>query len=297
MGAKTGISWTDHTWNFFRGCSKVSAGCDNCYAITVAHRYDYAGGPYEGLTKMQNGRPNWTGRVMTVPAHLDDPWRWPQPSLIFTNSMADVFHPAISDDDIAAMWAVMAAVPRHRYQVLTKRPERMQDMMYSPEFHRSVRQRAEIAINRRFHDLTRPASVKARHEHQAALYAQPWPLPQVWLGVSAENQTTADQRLPILMETPAAVRFLSAEPLLGPIELTDYLYPRGLDWVITGGESGPGYRAMDPAWARDVRDRCVAAGVAYYHKQGSGLWSGRDRALDGRVWDEFPALPTVGVPS
>jgi protein gp37 len=225
----------------------------------------------------QNAREN----VIVHHDRLDQPKRWKKPRRVFVNSMSDLFHELISFEFIRAVWAVMAGTTQHTYQILTKRPERM-----------------------------RPLVASLRRELPWAV----WPLPNVWLGISCEDQRTADERIPILLDTPAAVRFISAEPLLGPINLGalgsgpwwnaltgcgDRAGPHGLehmeqirplDWIICGGESGPHRRLMDPAWALSLRDQCVGAGVPFFFKQVGGRTpKAGGRMLDGRTWDEMPA--------
>lgn len=248
-----GIAWTDATWNPVRGCSLVSAGCTNCYAMKQAHRFK----SYKGLTRLTAHGPVWTGEVRTIPDLLDYPLKLKKPHRIFVNSMSDLFHEAVSEDFIHEVWGIMRRTPQHIYQILTKRPERMMNTVT-----RFSRQEA-MGYAKGFY----------RHVH---------------LGVSIEDQPTADQRIPLLLQTPAAVRFVSAEPLLGPIDLTtEYLsdkcagrYPFPnlerknrttrldlLDWVIVGGESGPGARPFDLAWARSIIQQCQSAGVPVFVKQ------------------------------
>ena len=200
---------------------------------------------------------------------------------MFVNSMSDLFHDKISDKFIARVFAVMAATPRHTYQVLTKRHARMRSLLNNPEW------RLDVFLRESVLDLQGPARPLPT-----------WPLGNLWLGVSVETQQWADIRIPALMETPAAVRFLSCEPLLGEIDLTRWMLPwASLDWVITGGESGPGFRPADPAWFRSIRYQCAASksatkpnGVAYLHKQNGGRWPKQNgRELDGQTWDEYPA--------
>lgn len=267
MGDRTGISWTDATWNPVRGCSRVSEGCRHCYAEAVAARFSGPGQPYEGLARRRsNGEPTWTGKVRLVPEHLEDPLRWRRPRKIFVNSMSDLFHEGLEDHEIAEVWRVMLNAHRHTFQVLTKRPARM----------------LQWCRERLSEDL------------------QDEPPRHIWLGVSVEDQDAANERIPLLLATPAAVRFISAEPLLGPLELTR-LRPQGvtwrdvlegrehaglgvfrglphLDWVIVGGESGRDYRPMDFRWVEQIKRDCDAAGVAYFFKQRS---SSRPGAIDG----------------
>ena len=236
MSAKTSIQWTDRSWNPVRGCSLVSPGCTNCYAMKMAHRWSGAGQPYERLTRMTEHGPVWTGKIKLIERALEEPLSWKQPARIFVNSMSDLFHEAVSNAFIDLVFLVMAEVQhRHTFQVLTKRPARM--LQY----------------------CNRPREQRPQSWHPN------WPLPNVWLGVSVENQATADERIPILLRTPAAVRFLSVEPLLGPVELGDWLID--LDWVIVGGESGPCARACDLAWIRALVIECKKWDVRVFVKQ------------------------------
>lgn len=288
MSGRTAIEWTDTTWNPVTGCDKVSPGCDHCYAEGIARRF--AGGP---------GFPN--GFDVTLrPERLGDPLKWRKPRRVFVNSMSDLFHDAIPDRFIAQVWAIMAATPQHTYQVLTKRHGRMRTLLSSLDF--------DLAVAEEWTKLGTDAG-SDREDH-----TPPYPLSNVWLGCSAEDQKWADIRIPALLNTPAAVRFVSAEPLLGPIDLAKGgllardEFDRGLDWVIVGGESGPGARPMHPNWARSLRDQCTATGVAFHFKQW-GAWGPSDpneelrwwgkkaagRMLDGRTWDEFPQATSVGA--
>jgi len=256
MGYKSKIEWTDATWNPLRGCSKVSEGCRNCYAARVAARFSGEGQPYEGLAEMTPHGPRWTGKVQYVMNALNQPLKWRKPRRIFVNSMSDLFHEAVPDWFIFEVFDVMYRARWHTFQILTKRPERMWEWV-TWYYEKS-------GIERDVY-------------------------PNVWLGVSVENQRVADERIPLLLQTPAAVRFLSMEPLLGPVDLTNYLpyqyqatdewgaftdlyVQTGVDWVIVGGESGPGARPMHPDWVRSIRDQCQAAGVAFHFKQW-GEWS------------------------
>ncbi|MFC3768310.1 phage Gp37/Gp68 family protein [Paenibacillus sp. GCM10012303] len=263
---ETSIEWTDRTWNPLRGCSKVSEGCRNCYAIRVAHRFGGEGMPYEGLTQPGPGGPNWTGKVTLVPDALESPLRWRKQQRVFVNSMSDLFHESVDEKYIAKVFGIMCLSQQHTFQVLTKRPERMARLLNSEDFQMHTGWFASQAI--REYGLDR-----SKFE-----YLPDWPLPNVWLGVSVENQKAADDRIPLLLQTPAAVRFLSCEPLLGPVKLPksayefDEEYPEEgsvckLDWVIAGGESGPGARPMHPDWTRSLRDQCQAAGVSFFFKQ------------------------------
>ena len=292
MADKTGIEWTDATWNPVTGCTEASPGCDHCYAKTFAERWRGTEGHY-----FENGFD-----VQLRPDKLDQPLRWKKPRKIFVNSMSDLFHDSIPDEFIAEVFAVMRGASQHTFQVLTKRHSRMRSLLSSPTFQMET----------------------------ARGFATPrWPLPNVWLGVSAENQQWADIRIPALLDTPAAVRFVSAEPLLGPIDLQQAMNrdprdPGGIDWVIVGGESGHGARPMDPNWVRMIRNDCKGT-IAFLFKQwgefapecqlgisaGDGKFfrcacrgsqpshivamrrvgkKSAGRSLDGRTWDQYPEV-------
>lgn len=273
MSDKTGIQWTDATWNPIRGCSRVSEGCRNCYAETVAARFSGPGQAYEGLARRTStGEARWTGKIMFVEKHLDDPLRWRTPKRIFVNSMSDLFHEGVTDEQLDMIFAVMAIARRHTFQILTKRPERMRDYLSSPGRAGAIAAETGRGVSGdRYWPFIRPDELAAR-----------WPLPNVWLGVSVEDQDAADERIPLLLLTPAVIRFLSCEPLLGPIALIPESvggYPesvrwadRGpdsprIDWVIVGGESGPKARRFDMGWARDLVAQCYVADVACFVKQ------------------------------
>lgn len=419
--SKTSIAWTDSTWSPTRGCSRVSEGCRNCYAERQAVRQKGSG--YEGLVRLTPEGPRWTGAVRLVPEMLDAPLRWREPRRIFVNSMSDLFHERLSNEDIAAVFGVMAAAPRHTFQCLTKRPERMHAFLSAPDVRHKVAQARDSVLvdfehnpvekwapipgfdgyeasshgnirsdsgplkvheNKRtgrlavtiwnhgepatepVHRLvllahcggpsepglevchrngkkldnrlanlrwgTRSENQQEKVEHGARggpakltpeqveavkaarrtgrtqqsvgdefgvsrslvsmiesgrVWAPPawlqWPLPNVWLGVSVEDQATADARIPHLLRTPAAVRFVSYEPALGPVDFEPCLQYEpftdkykmtlglkewcGLDWIIVGGESGPGARPFDVTWARTIIRQCREAGVACFVKQ------------------------------
>lgn len=243
--AKTSIEWTDKVWNPIRGCSRVSAGCERCYAERVAARFSGAGLPFEGLATMTKNGPRWSGKIKPVPEHLEDPLRWRQPCRIFVNSMSDLFHENLDEATIDRVFEIMMFSPRHTFQVLTKRADRMLHYMIGAK---------ERLVGRRLVQ---------------------WPLPNIWLGVSVENQKTADERIPLLLKTPAAVWFTSAEPLLGPINLGMATFGLDnriqkhsfLDWVIVGGESGPGARACEVEWIRQIVAQCKASMVPVFVKQ------------------------------
>lgn len=248
MAAGSAIEWTEATWNPTTGCDRISPGCDNCYALTLAKRLKAMGNPKYQV----DGDPRTSGPGFAVAEHvsaLDIPRRWASPRVIFVNSMSDLFHARVHTSFIQEVFEVMQTTPRHTYQILTKRPRRV----------------ARLAA-----DL-------------------PWPS-NVWLGVSIENSEQL-WRLDELRRIPAATRFVSAEPLLGPLDGIDL---SGIHWVIAGGESGPRHRQLDPEWVRQLRDDCRGQRVAFFFKQ----WGGRTpkangRELDGRLWDETPATTRV----
>lgn len=334
MGDDTGIEWTHislpdgrvfrgASWNpiaaFDRAtgkrgwfCVRVSQGCKHCYAATLNKRlgtgHDYAA--------------NYLDQVRFDLVNLDQPLRWTQPRGIFVNSMTDLFGEFVTDEMIDAVFAVMALAPNHIFQVLTKRPARMLAYFQRPDLY-------EWVLSKAYHlRVKRPALTGIPISDPAR-----FPLPNLWLGVSVEDQAAADERIPLLLRTPAAVRWLSCEPLLGPVDLDgpgiDDLHAlgcgnpgcscgdRGIDWVVVGGESGPGARAMHPDWARSLRDQCVSGGVPYFFKQW-GEWmpvepapqaafgdvpvpteaepwqirrvgkKAAGRLLDGREWSQYP---------
>lgn len=257
------IEWTDETWNPVTGCTKVSPGCAHCYAETFAERFrGVPGHPFEQGFDLKL----W-------PERLTKPFTWKKPRKVFVNSMSDLFHEDVSDYFIADVWAAMARAQQHTFQILTKRPERMRKLLNSTEFEGLFGAALQFAPG-----VTQADLVKS--------VLMPLPLPNVWMGVSVENQRWADIRIPELLATPAAVRFLSCEPLLGPLDFdryhpefgTHYLtgldehYPEdgqsiAIDWVIVGGESGPKARPFDLAWARSIVAQCRAAGVPVFVKQ------------------------------
>ena len=304
MGDKSNIEWTDATWNPVRGCSLVSAGCTNCYAMRVAHRFSGDEQPYAGLTKMTSHGPVWTGAVTLHPELLDQPLRWKRPRRIFVNSMSDLFHdnvPAYFIDQVFAVMLACAALDnrRHTFQILTKRPARMHAYLTSrtPAEHLQAWAKAgdglvqldnadelfsEHVERETSFDWDDNGRNSSGSEYKPWGYlSRLWPLPNVQLGVSVEDQPTADERIVELLQTPAAVRWISAEPLLGPIDLLPRLHrhPIGcegigiydwterLDWVVVGGESGPRARPMHPDWVRSLRDQCNATGVPFFFKQ------------------------------
>ncbi|MEU3455626.1 DUF5131 family protein [Micromonospora sp. NPDC006766] len=227
----TNIGWTDETWNFLLGCERVSKGCDGCYAITTANIRKSNPNPkianaYEGLVERRAGRVDWTGRIRVIEDRLHKPLSWRKPRRIFVNSMSDLFHADVPIGIIAEAFAVMALTPQHHYQLLTKRHARMRSVLSSDAFRLAV----ESWINKLADDPTIPLNRDERRRVQAAESAGAppwvWPLPNAWIGVSVEDQATANLRIPALLDTPAAVRWISAEPLLGPVDLTRWIPPR-----------------------------------------------------------------------
>ena len=252
MANNSSIEWTQATWNPVVGCSVLSPGCTNCYAMRMAHRLAAMGQlKYAGTTRISAGRPKWNGTVRVDDGSVDLPRTWKTGRMIFVNSMSDLFHHDVPLAFVQEIFSTMRETPRHTYQVLTKRSERL-----------------------------------------AALSAEiDWP-ENVWMGVSVEN-TDYLYRINNLRKCDAHTKFLSLEPLLGPLrnmDLTD------IHWVIAGGESGPGARPVRPAWVRAIRDQCVSTGIAFHFKQWGGqIKKKAGRTLDGRTWDEFPRKVRSGV--
>ena len=240
MAHGSAIEWTETTWNPVTGCTKVSAGCKHCYAERMAHRLQAMG---------QRNYAN--GFAVTLQHHmLERPLRWRRPQTVFVNSMSDLFHEQVPEEYVREVFDVMRRAHWHRFQVLTKRAERL----------------------------------------AALAGALDWP-DNVWMGVSVERADFTD-RIDLLRRTPAATRFLSLEPLLGPLPELDL---HGIDWVIVGGESGPGARPIDPDWVIDLREQCRRADVPFFFKQ----WGGRNkkrtgRELEGRTWDQMPRSESAG---
>lgn len=365
MSTATSIEWTrgddgtpGATWPIVTGCDHISEGCGlprwdgdlpgGCYAAKLTSGRLKNHPAYAGLAV--GGR--FTGEVRTHEDRLAWPLKWRKPRRIFVCDMADLFHDKVPADFIAKVFGIMAATPRHTFMVLTKRHARLRSLLSDREFRCLVYEHAWAHDQGRGLDPYRYASephMPTENEHVSYPPDDSdwWPLTNVWVGVSAETQKWAGIRIPALLRTPAAVRFVSAEPLLGPLDLSSWMgaltcgcggepggatfgcsagcmepVPGGLDWVITGGESGPKARPAHPDWFRSLRDQCTAAGVAYFHKQ-NGEWISSDRPkeqravlvwpgeqgaslghfmwrpgkkaagreLDGRTWDEFPQPP------
>lgn len=249
MAQQSTIEWTDITWNPVAGCSLASAGCTNCYAMRMAGRLEAMGSEkYLGLTRKSGGRVKWTGKVREYEPALEQPYNWKKGRKIFVNSMSDLFHDDVTDEFIGRVWKVMAETPQHSYQILTKRPNRMATLL----------NKAQFSI-----------------------------LPNVWLGTSVESGEVLD-RIDALRLVPAAIRFISFEPLIGSVLGADL---SGIHWAIVGGESGPGARDMDPGWVTEIEDMCEQADVAFFFKQ----WGGTNkkkagRELNGRVFSAYPEV-------
>jgi protein gp37 len=307
--AQSKIEWCSRSdWNPIRGCTRASEGCRNCYAEAIAARFSDPGQPFYGFAERTPSGPRWTGKLALQESRLGLPLRWRKPARIFVNSTSDLFHDDLPDEAIDRVFAVMALAPQHTFLVLTKRAQRMRDYIRaSGALDRVAEAVAEIGKAADQRSLANPPRrMVADADHKLGINAWagsynlthghvPWPLPNCWKGVSVEDQARADERIPLLLDTPAAKRFLSCEPLLGPVDLRnlpfgppeDHYKPRildaltagrlsetpwHLDWCIAGGESGPGARPMSIQWARSLRDQCRDAGVAFFFKQ-FGEWA------------------------
>jgi protein gp37 len=247
MAGLTDIEWTDATWNPISGCLMVSPGCTNCYAMRMASRLQAMNHPaYAGVVRKSGSRPVWTGKLHLITTSLDVPLKWKKPRKVFVNSMSDLFQETVPGDFIEKVWITMSRAHWHVFQILTKRPENMRRMI----------DRIGLPI-----------------------------LPNVWLGTSVESREFAD-RIEILRKTPAAVRFVSFEPLLGNVGSVDL---SNVHWAIVGGESGPGARPLESAWIEQIEQQCRTHGAAFFFKQ----WGGTNKKTTGRrfrgkVWNEFP---------
>ncbi|KPL55542.1 hypothetical protein ABB55_27645 [Prosthecomicrobium hirschii] len=283
MADKTGIEWTDATWNPIVGCSVVSPGCTNCYAMRLAGTRMKHHPSRAGLTRDSKAGPVWTGEVRFMEPWLTQPLHWSKPRMIFVCAHADLFHEAVPDEWIDRVFAVMALCPQHTFQVLTKRPERMRK--YVSE---NLGGRIQDVV-----DNMEPDGIWKFPGYEPWI-TDDFPLPNVWLGVSIEDQRRADERIGILGATPAALRWVSAEPLLGRIDF-DIDQLRVIDWVVAGGESGPGARPMHPDWARSLRDQCAAAGAPFLFKQWGEWVSVLDRDRDDPDWRaDYPKHERIG---
>jgi protein gp37 len=303
MADNTGIEWTDATWNPTRGCSRVSEGCRFCYAERDGARFTKPGQPYHGFIDPERSGSKFTGRVELIEHMLDLPLRWKKPRRIFVNSMSDLFHEALPDEAIDRVFAVMALCPQHTFQVLTKRPARMRQYLSMARAHPVGLAALDLTIQQLAKHPRSDTGNGIMLQGDIA-HLKSWPLPNVWAGASVEDQPRADERIPQLLATRAAVHYISAEPLLGPIDLDRIdidghreVFPLigtpecedddgnpmpdapALDWVIAGGESGPNARPMHPDWARALRDQCQAAGVPFFFKQW-GEYLPEDEAFD-----------------
>lgn len=257
------IEWTERVWNSTTGCNKVSQGCKNCYAEVMHARLGRMG-------QNKYSRPFLDGAFAHEPS-LALPFKWKKPAKIFVNSMSDSYHPNISVEHIAKMYAIMFLTPRHTFQHLTKRPERRLAILKSPEFFEHLHK----YCNQYHQEFVEPATAE---RYSFAEIKKQFPLNNIWEGTSAENQSTADERIPLLLQTPAAIRWVSAEPLLGPIDFATTVAAvavtetggrnlPGLDWIVVGGESGNKRRPFDSDWARQIRDYCASTGVKFFMKQ------------------------------
>jgi protein gp37 len=319
MSDNTKIEWTEATWNPITGCSVTSPGCANCYAMRLAGTRLRDHPSRTGLTQDTKAGPVWTGKVRFNEQWLDQPLRWKRPRMIFVCAHGDLFHESVPDEWIDRVFAVMALCPQHTFQVLTKRSARMREYLSHPFVLNRVAVAALDSKNwpERRQGTTFGSVANGRRE--PATLQNIWPLPNVWLGVSVEDQQRADERVPDLLATPAAVRWLSCEPLLGPVDLTRVRPPNctwldalegrehigpavveavaKIDWIVAGGESGPGARPMHPEWARALRDQCAAAGVPFFFKQWGSWTPVEDSAfthwlsLEGRLTPAEYALP------
>jgi protein gp37 len=257
MADGTAIEWTDATWNPVTGCSVVSPGCTNCYAMRLAGTRLKHHPTRAGLTIDTKAGPVWNGQVRLNREALHQPLGWKRPRMIFVCAHGDLFHEAVPDEWIDQVFAVMALCPQHTFQVLTKRSARMR--AYIARLAERWENLDGEGFGQLAADLTRSPCAAGAIEEVS------FPLPNVWLGVSAEDQRRYDDRRRHLDGTPAALKFWSIEPMLGPINMhIQFVKP---DWVIVGGESGPGARPMHPDWARSIRDQCAAADVPFFFKQ------------------------------
>lgn len=284
------IEWTDATWNPITGCAVVSPGCSNCYAMRLAGTRLAHHPSRAGLTRDTKAGPVWTGEVRFNEEWLTQPLRWKRPRQIFVCAHGDLFAEGVPDAWIDRVFAVMALAPQHTFQVLTKRSARMREYMADPHTPGRIYDLVcDLAVIEAVDVVLVAPGFEAGAPTGRRVLLGLWPVPSVWVGVSAEDQRRADERIPDLLATPAAVRWVSAEPLLGPLDLWLYLDPqhqfrRRLDWIVAGGESGPGARPMLIEWARSLRDQCNGAGVAFFMKQLSGL---NGRAIKNIA--QFPA--------
>ncbi|MGE4193047.1 MAG: DUF5131 family protein [Pseudodesulfovibrio sp.] len=298
----TKIEWTDKTWNPIVGCSKVSPACDHCYAEKMAFRLAHNPKAPIEYRNVVTDAGTWNGKTALVESTLGTPLHWRKPCRVFVGSMTDLFHEDTPDEWIGKVFATMALSSHITFQVLTKRPERMHRFING--IHNTI-------------GVVDPRQPDGPNDPVLVQHVK-WPLPNVWLGVTVENQEQADKRIPILLDTPAAVRFVSVEPMLGPVDLEgvgrdlnalegvwavkspgenneyDIFDTPALDWVICGGETGPGARPMWEPWARDLMEQCEADGIPFFFKKW-GAYRGPDDwkipagdKIGGRIIREFP---------
>ncbi|WP_137136591.1 phage Gp37/Gp68 family protein [Rhizobium sp. FKY42] len=302
MADHTPIEWTDATWNPITGCSVVSPGCTNCYAMKLAGTRMKNHPSRAGLTKDSKAGPVWTGEVRFNEQWLRQPLQWTKPRMIFVCAHGDLFAEGVPDEWIDKVFAIMTLAPQHTFQVLTKRAERMREYLMAAD----LLDRLTMTAWKTDQEEGASWAADIHSGHCNGL-----PLSNVWLGVSVEDQPRADQRIPALLDTPAALRWISAEPVLGYLDIEQYLrviirkpqsvgkstninfeiVRHALDWVVVGGESGPGARPMHPDWARSLRDQCAAAGVPFLFKQW-GAWGKATPAPAGTAGD-YALAPSV----
>jgi len=299
----TKIEWAEETWNPLTGCSPVSDGCRNCYAERIVKRFPNLHGLKTEVEYLEPfGRPGFAISASRIeirserktfqeihfhPDRLEKPLRWKKARKIFVCSMSDLFHEDVTDEQIGAVLFVISGCSRHTFMILTKRPERMKTFFEQHNFGALQGQALATFGDQIPHELVEEGPA-LNGVHGA------WPLPNLWLGVTAENQFAAERRIPVLLKIPAAKRFVSVEPMLGQVERTAW----AVDWVICGGESGPGARPMQGRWALSLRDQCRAAGVPFFFKQwgefnSAGKRVGKKaagRLLEGRKHDEWPEV-------
>jgi len=314
----TSIEWTERTWNPIVGCSLQSPGCTHCYAMKMAGRLEAMGVPYyQGTTQKTKNGFVWTGKIATNDNALMEPLRRRAPTMWFVNSMSDLFHEDVSEQAIDRTFVVMALNPQHTFQVLTKRADRMRAYVEGFSWERAVENcrdasGSSMILKHSIAELRRLFGLAPRFSYDADRSA--WPLSNVWKGVSVEDQKRANERVPDLLATPAAIRWLSCEPLLGPVDLRNIPVAEGvtvdamtgfhtgyahrlvqklpdatnsLDWVVVGGESGPDARPMHPTWARSIREQCSFL-VAFFFKQWGNWISIYDRDRDDPDWRNVP---------
>ncbi len=271
----TAIEWTDATWNPVTGCSKVSEGCRNCYAAALAPRLAAMG--QEAYTDLPWTKKNAPKNVKLHPDRLRQPLRWSKPRRIFVNSMSDLFHELVPFDFVDLVFAAMALAPRHTFQVLTKRPERMAEYFKCLDTRRLNIEAAMAKIQ-----------IEAPAAKSGSIQPPSLPLPNAWLGTSVEDDRVRS-RIGHLRRVPAVVRFLSCEPLIGPLDLD----LDDIHWVIVGGESGSGHRPIEAQWVKEIRAQAAATGTAFFFKQWGGVKpKAGGRELDGRTYDEMPQPQT-----